>query len=330
MQEIRDAFAGFTVRTRVPLSECGSFRIGGPVHTLLDCADPVQLGHIRTKLREHALPVVLIGGGTNLLFADSGWPGVMVRYTAPFTPPDPEPDGTWRVNAAMPLDTFAAWACEQGWSGWEAFSGIPGTLGGAVVGNAGAWGTQIGDLIDAVHVVDRNGEPSKLSRPECDFVYRSSRLKESGLWVSELHLPRPVQSDPAHLQAERRRILALRAEKHPDWRQTPCIGSFFKNVEASSAAERRRAAGWFLEEVGAKDLRVGGAGVFPKHANILIKQDSTCTARDVQTLATELQRRVLARFGIHLQAEIRYLDPANGFKNPFLSFNSSNEKKKDF
>jgi len=316
MQALTDAFAGFTIRGNVPLSECGSFRIGGPVRTLIECGDPARLGQIRAKLWQLGLPAVLIGSGTNLLFSDEGWPGCMVRYTAPFSAPAPERDGTWRVHASVPLDALSAWACERGWTGWEAFSGIPGTLGGAVTGNAGAWGTQIGDFVHSLSAWDPEGKALILSRTDCGFTYRNSRLKESGLWVADLRLTEPEKIDPALLAAERQRVLAARAEKHPDWRQTPCIGSFFKNVEPSSAAGRRRAAGWFLEQVGAKELRVGGAGVYHKHANIPVKQTDGCSAADVLALVKELRERVHRQFGLVLEPEVRFLHPEIGFTFP--------------
>ena len=97
-----------------------------------------------------------------------------------------------------------------------------------------------------------------------------------------------------------------------DWRITPCIGSFFRNLEPSSSAERRRAAGWFLEQAGGKDLRIGGAGVFERHANILIKARPDCRAADVAALARELQQRVREKHGLDLVREVRYLGTLPG------------------
>jgi UDP-N-acetylmuramate dehydrogenase len=307
--ELRSPAPGLTLEADVPLATCGTFQLGGPARLLVTATTPDALARVRHALPHLPRPHAFIGAGSNILFADDGWPGTVVRYLNPdFTPPARQPDGTWRVSAAVELDTLAAWACTRGIARWEAFSGIPGTVGGALVGNAGAWGVQMEHMIQSVHGWDPGGNPRTWSVKDCQFSYRDSRLKHDGSWVSELTLL-PAPGNPGEQQAERARILALRAEKHPDWRQTPCIGSFFKNVEPSSAAERRRAAGWFLEQVGAKTETEGGAAVYPKHANILIKAAPRCTARDVLTLARRLQKRVQEQFRLTLEPEILVLDP---------------------
>lgn len=298
---------GLTLAENVPLSTCGTFQLGGPARLLITATTPDALALVRNTLPRLPQPAAFIGAGSNILFADEGWPGTIVRYlSTDFTPPVLQPDGTWRVSAALELDALAAWASRHGIARWEAFSGIPGTLGGALVGNAGAWGVQMEHMIHSVHGFDPNGHPRTWSVADCHFSYRDSRLKHDGSWVSELTL-RPDPGNPDEQLAERTRILALRAEKHPDWRQTPCIGSFFKNIEPSSAAERRRAAGWFLEQIGAKSETEGGAAVYAKHANILIKASSHCTATDIRRLAQRLQTRVQEQFHLTLEPEILYL-----------------------
>lgn len=295
------------IRHQVPLSECGTFQLGGPAALLITCTTPAALSAVRDVAADLPSPLAFIGAGSNMLFADAGWPGTLVRYTREdFPPPERQADGSWRVNAAVPLDALAEWACRQGILGWEAFSGIPGTVGGAVVGNAGAWGVQMEHRLHAVCGWDAKGAPQVWTVEACGFSYRNSALKHNGSWVSEVLL----SPDPGHAAdqcAERERILALRAEKHPDWRKTPCIGSFFKNIQPSSAAERRQASGWFLEQVGAKTETEGGAAVFARHANILIKASADCTASDVLRLSMRLEERVRDRFGIELEREIQLL-----------------------
>ncbi|MBL7012684.1 MAG: UDP-N-acetylenolpyruvoylglucosamine reductase, partial [Kiritimatiellales bacterium] len=112
--------------------------------------------------------------------------------------------------------------------------------------------------------------------------------------------------DPAILRTERERILEFRREHHPDWHETPCAGSVFRNVEASSAAERRKAAGWFLEEAGAKNMTVGGARLYEKHANIIIGGE-TCTAQDVWQLSEQMKAAVQKKFDLELTREVRFL-----------------------
>lgn len=292
---------------QVPLSGCGSFQLGGPAGLLVTCTGPEALKTVRNEAARLPRPLALMGAGTNILFSDAGWPGTLVRYTREdFCPPRRMENGCWRVNAAVQLDALAEWACQHGIGNWEAFSGIPGTVGGAVVGNAGAWGVQMEHMLQEIHGWDDKGETRIWSIEDCGFSYRDSRLKHDGSWVSEVILS-PIPGQPEAQCRERARILALRTEKHPDWRKVPCIGSFFKNIQPSSAAERRQAAGWFLDKVGAKGEREGGAAVFAKHANILIKDGPDCTAADVLNLSLRLQARVREQFGIDLEREVQLL-----------------------
>jgi UDP-N-acetylmuramate dehydrogenase len=303
--------AGFGLNENVPLSELGTFQLGGPARYVITLSTPDALRHVRTLCREQDLPALLIGEGSNVLFSDAGWPGLLVRYTSGQCDPVDLGQGIFRCNAATNLNQLVIWAAEKGWAGLEAFSGIPGTLGGAVVGNAGAWGVQMEHVLHRVQVIDAEGQGQIWSGDDCGFSYRDSTLKHSGLWVAEVDIQlRP--GDRMHLLAEHQRILALRAARHPDWKQLPCIGSFFKNLEPSSAAERRQAAGYFLEAAGAKNIIRGGAGVFSGHANILVKQRGDCKAADVAALARELQIAVRAQFGIDLVREVRYLGQIPG------------------
>ena len=160
-------------------------------------------------------------------------------------------------------------------------TGIPGTVGGAVVGNAGAWGKQVGDVLKSALILDDQGKTKTVGPDHFAFTYRHSRLKETNeIIVSATFTLTP--GDPVKLAQERAEILKKRAEKHPAHNQ-PCAGSFFRNIEPTSKAERRQASGWFLEEAGGKNLRVGGAYVFDKHANIIIK-GRNASAQDVHDL----------------------------------------------
>jgi UDP-N-acetylmuramate dehydrogenase len=300
------AARGLVLREQVPLAACGTFQLGGPARWVVDCARPADLAFLRDRCRELDLSVQLLGEGSNVLFSDAGWPGGLVRYIDSHPTPRVEAHGIVRVSAAASLDALARWAAEQGWAGLEAFSGIPGTVGGAVVGNAGAWGVQMEHVLDTVRGIGAEGREHLWTAADCGFAYRDSRLKHDGTWVSEVSV-RLHAGDPTALLAERTRILAIRAEKHPDWRVTPCIGSFFKNLEPSSAAQRRQAAGWFLEQAGAKQFRVGGAAVFERHANIPIKATADCRAEEVAELARRMREAARATQGVDLEREVRYL-----------------------
>jgi UDP-N-acetylmuramate dehydrogenase len=305
--------AGCAVRQQVPLSTLGSFQIGGPAAYIIECGSPEQLASAQSICVDRQLPALLIGEGSNLLFSDQGWPGVLIRYVTPFIEPEDLGEGTWKFCAGISLQDLVEWTIEQGQSGLEAFTGIPGTLGGAVVGNAGAWGVQMEHVLLEVRGWNAEGCWKCLRTQDCGFAYRDSGLKHEAFWVSEVIL-KTTKGDVEALRRERDRILTLRAERHPDWKTLPCIGSFFKNLEPSSAAERRQAAGWFLETAGAKDQRVGGAGVYTGHANILVKREPGCTAADVAALARQLQEAVKAKHGLDLVREVRYLGDIPGEK----------------
>lgn len=306
--------AGCTLRQKVPLSTLGSFQLGGPASIVIDCASPSELALAGRVCADHRISALLLGEGSNLLFSDQGWPGVLIRYVSPFREPEKMEKGTWKFSAGISLRALVDWAVTHGQSGLEAFTGIPGTLGGAVVGNAGAWGVQMEGVLLEVRGWDAQGVWKCLRTEDCGFAYRDSWLKHQSFWVSEVVL-KTSEGDAEVLRGERDRILALRAERHPDWKSLPCIGSFFKNLEPTSAAERRKAAGWFLETAGAKQQRVGGAGVFAGHANIPVKLSPDCTAADVAALARNLQQAVKQTHGLVLVREVRYLGDIPGEKS---------------
>jgi UDP-N-acetylmuramate dehydrogenase len=298
--------SGFSVREQVPLRELGSFQLGGPARCVIDCTSPEEMNHLQAKLRSYDLPVLLIGEGTNILFSDEGWPGILVRSAQCMLEPQPVSGTAWRVSASVSLESLVDWAIAHSLSGLEPFVGIPGTVGGAVVGNAGAWGVQLADRLVQVNGFTPESEALSLSVEDCGFRYRDSKLKQESFWVSEVILEL-VPGTKEELEREKARVLSERASRHPDWRKEPCIGSFFKNLAPTSSAGRRQAAGWFLENAGAKACRVGGASVFHNHANILIKDQPECTAQDVAELASLLQKKVRETQGISLEREVRYL-----------------------
>lgn len=279
-------------------SDLTTFRLGGPCRRLFDCATPDAL---RDAIRDAGPDFLLIGGGSNLLAADEGVDAVVIRYAAERLSVSREGDDVI-VHGSASLDALAAWSVEEGLEGLVCCSGIPGTVGGAIAGNAGAFGEQIGDRVARATMMDRGGVESERSPEDLGFAYRASRVSQLGILVSARLRLRP--GDPARLRAHREEILALRAAKHPDWRVTPTAGSFFKNIEPTSKAERRQAAGWFLEQAGAKGLRVGGARTFERHANIIIAEPG-CTAQDVHRLARCMARAVKEKFGLNLEREVR-------------------------
>ena len=202
------------------------------------------------------------------------------------------------------LDALVRFAADEGRAGLGFASGIPGTVGGGLVGNAGAFGTQLGDVLERVEVLARTGDAIVRQRAELEFRYRASSLQPTGEVVVRAWF-RTAAGDSAKLKAERAEILAQRKEKHPDWRALPTAGSFFKNLPPETPGGPRRAAGKYLEQAGAKQMREGGAYVFPKHANIVIAGPGA-TAADVARLAARMAAAVREKSGFDLEPEVRF------------------------
>ncbi len=286
------------------LSDYTTFQLGGPCPRLILCQAPAQLRSVVRQLLEEKLPFILIGGGSNLVISDRGLDCIVVRYCSP-TPLIERQGYDLLVSGSTSLDSLALFAINEGLEGLTYTSGIPGTVGGAIVGNAGAFGKQVGDMMKEVTVITRQGQEKKYGPGECGFSYRHSRLKETGDIVVETVFGLK-QGHSFQMMHERQEILATRKEKHPDLKEYPCAGSFFRNIEPTSSAGKRQAAGWFLDQAGGKDLSVGGAYIFPKHANIIVKGKG-CRAQDVFDLHLQMKRLVKEKFDLDLVREVRFV-----------------------
>ncbi|MFT7538107.1 MAG: UDP-N-acetylmuramate dehydrogenase, partial [Lysobacterales bacterium] len=166
-----------------------------------------------------------------------------------------------------------------------------------------------GDVIKSVTLLSLDGKSRKVTPDALGFSYRYSKLREMNDIVLDVTftLTSGLKED---LLIKRNEILELRKEKHPDLKNEPCAGSFFRNVEPTSSAKRRQAAGWFLDQVGGKALRSGGAYIFEKHANIIVK-GSDCSAEDVYQLSTKMRELAKTNFDIDLIREVRFVGAFN-------------------
>ena len=294
-----------TVVRNAMLCDYTTFKLGGACPALIACPDAKSLVETAELLRSRSIRFLVIGQGSNLLVADAGIDTVVLRYCAEDAPDIELEECRVHVSGNTLLDDLARLTIGRGVGDLSFCSGIPGTVGGAIAGNAGAFGRQIGDVVESVRLLDGSGRKTEVAAGGLGFEYRSSVLKQTGAVV----LDATLRVEPANIQTlekERGRIMELRRTKHPDWRATPCAGSVFRNIEPTSAAGRRQAAGWFLEEVGAKDFRVGGAHLFEKHANIIIA-DPGASARDVFDLTEKMIAAVQGKFGFKLEREIKLI-----------------------
>jgi UDP-N-acetylmuramate dehydrogenase len=297
--------AGAEALPEPSMQEYTTFQLGGPVPALIDCRTPEALSGAAALLVENGVKYMVIGQGSNLLVSDAGLEAVVLRYCTENSSAVSVDGCRVTVDGCVLLDDFVRLTIDHGLGDVSFCSGIPGTVGGAIAGNAGAFGQQIGDVLESAVLLERDGLVREVTQADLGFAYRHSALKQTGGIVLKAVLKLKA-CDIETMSAERERILELRRTKHPDWKQLPCAGSVFRNIEPTSAAERRQAAGWFLEQAGAKDFRIGGARLYEKHANIVIAEKEA-TARDVYLLTEKMIEAVRDKFGFDLEREIKLI-----------------------
>lgn len=285
------------------LSKFTTFRIGGKCPLFVRCDDPKKLIQCVNIFHKYKIQFLIVGFGSNLLISDQGLSVPVISFAAQnFS--IKHGGNNIIASASTLLDDVVNFAAEHGLKGLSCASGIPGTIGGAVVGNAGAFGSQIGDHIKQIEVVDLNGKVSSLDKRDLKFSYRNSIFKKrKSLILLSVHFELE-KGNKGRLIDERNELLELRQEKHPDYHKIACAGSFFKNIIYDDGS--RKAAGWFLDQAGCKGLSVGNAAVFEKHANIIINKGNA-SAQDVCVLADLMNNRVKEKFGFKLEPEVRLI-----------------------
>lgn len=285
--------SGVKVRMNEELSAHTSFHIGGRARYLLDVYSKRALAGVLKVIAKERLPYYVIGRGTNVLVPDSGLDGAVLRLGGAFKRVNRHGD-VFRCGAGVAVEDFLEAAVRTGYGGAEFLAGIPGTLGGAVKGNAGAFGHSIADLIDRVFLMDEHGTETVQNRSEIAFTYRGSDIR-NGHVVTGVSMRLKKGTD----RAIRRRIaqnLATRRKRQPDGYSA---GSFFKNPPG-------RAAGELIEICGLKGLSVGDAEVSRKHGNYIINKGHA-RAADVLVLAEMIRSTVRMQTGIELEVEVRLL-----------------------
>ena len=297
------------IEEHAPLEQYTTFRLGASCKGMAHCQTPQQLEETIRYLIKEKKRFILIGGGSNLVVSDEPLDCYVVRYYAD-KPVIEQNDTALAVSGSTQLDHLALFAAQHGLKGINYATGIPGTVGGAIVGNAGAWGKQIGDVLTSADLISPAGRKKTAQSADLHFTYRDSILKKTGDIVVSTVLSLQ-KGDVKALLEEREKILAERKSKHPDLRYEPCAGSFFRNIEPTSKAGKRQAAGWFLEEAGGKKLKVGGAVIFPMHANIIIKSNG-CRSQDVHDLSLQMARIVKEKFDLDLVREVRFVGKFRG------------------
>ncbi|MFA5688850.1 MAG: UDP-N-acetylmuramate dehydrogenase [Kiritimatiellales bacterium] len=305
--EIQKKFPTLDVRKTQPLREFTTFRLGGSCPLFINNPAAAELPEIIQLLNRAGMPFIIIGQGSNLVISDAGLDCAVIRFCSEV--PEMFIAGKQITVAGNTLlDDFVRYTIEKNAGDISYCAGIPGTVGGGIAGNAGAFGRALGDHLISVELLDTAGEIHTVFNSGLEFSYRHSKLKKTaGVILSATFELPPAERE--FLISERARILEFRRTHHPDWRTTPCAGSVFRNVEPTSglsADGRRKAAGWFLAQSGVCGMKTGGAYIYEKHANIIIA-DSTCTADDVHQLVEKMAGAVKQKFNIELIPEVRFL-----------------------
>jgi UDP-N-acetylmuramate dehydrogenase len=288
---------GHDLKRNETLAPYTTFDIGGEAEFFCEARSPEGLIRAIQAAKEACIPVFVLGGGSNVLVSDSGFKGLVIRNRCDQIFSNDEKvacqSGAW-------LGDLVGLCCESSLSGMEFAAGIPGTVGGAVYGNAGALGKAVGDLLTEAVILTPAGSVERVERGYFEFAYRESKLKKTGdIMLSatfELN-----QGKREKIEGELKRNLEERRKKLP--REEKSAGCFFRNVVDNG---RKVSAGFLLEQIGAKKMRQGDAAVFEKHANILINSGKA-KAEDVRRLADRLKRRVKKEFDIDLEEEVVYL-----------------------
>ncbi|MDZ7723120.1 MAG: UDP-N-acetylmuramate dehydrogenase [candidate division KSB1 bacterium] len=289
------------VRMNVSLADYTNIHIGGPADYLIGVRDQnifIELYHFCKQRNLRFLP---LGDGTNVFFPETGYRGLVavIRFDAISL----AAGNTLVTEAGASLAQISEFCIDNRLTGFEFLSGIPGTIGGAVFGNAGAYGDNVGNHLVRAKIMDANGDIRFVDASFFQFRYRHSFLKETDAWIlqAEFQLEkgdRPAIRDACHAISEKRS-----AKLPPP--ETKTAGSWFKNIKDEHG--NATAAAKFLDAVGSKQTHVGDAAVHPKHANIFFNK-SNATAQDMLELERILQKRVQVKFGIKLEREVMYLN----------------------
>jgi UDP-N-acetylmuramate dehydrogenase len=275
-------------------------RVGGPADMVVEPRDVRELAALMELLRDEGVRWIVLGAGTNVLFSDSGYRGVVVR-TSGLAGLKIEENGSDHAKitaaAGVPLPAIISRAAGAGWTGLEPLLGIPGSFGGGVAGNAGSGGVSIGGLLVSLKLLTRDGEEIELDPRALNFGYRSADLPAAAVVIQgTLRLgkgsPKLIETNLVDAKSRRRSTQPL---------QQPSAGCVFKNPVGAAPA------GAIIDRLGFKGASVGGAQVSEMHANFIINKGDA-TAADILELMDMIRERVKKEEGVVLEPEIRIID----------------------
>ena len=289
---------GLKVKADEPLARYTSMKIGGPADYFIEAENDEALRQLLPLLERHGAAVYLLGNGSNVLVSDRGVRGAVIRLAGAFKRVEWVEDGTgvWaHVGAAYAVTQLVREAARRGYAGLEFAEGIPGTMGGALIMNAGAYGSEFEKIVMAVEGVTRAGMTARLTRPQINFSYRDANLPP-GLVVTWVRL-RLEKDETARVNSKLRELVKRRKSSQPSGH--PNSGSMFRNPPGDFA-------GRLIEAAGMKGKRIGQAQISERHANFIVNLGGA-KADDVRRLMDWARLEVKRRFSVELASEVKYL-----------------------
>lgn len=302
VDNLAGAFGAGRIMVDAPLAPLTTFKVGGPADVLFEPVNSDEVLKALAIARAAGQPVTMLGGGSNVLVSDRGVRGLVLRPRGGAV--NAVGDRLVRADAAVTINGLVRWTITHGYAGLEAWAGTPGTVGGAIYGNAHWQKTNIGDLVESVRLVRPGGTLLQAPADRMEFDYDYSRLKRTGeivLWAAFRVTP---GADPAGLRLVARESLAFRKRTQP--LSSPSAGCIFMNPDPSRDRIPEGippSAGALVDRAGLKGATLGGARVSPTHGNFIIN-DGTATAADVKGLVEQCRSTVKERFGVTLRDEI--------------------------
>jgi UDP-N-acetylmuramate dehydrogenase len=304
---------GLQVRENVELRHCTRFGIGGAADVVAETAVPEAFAEAIRLCRKHQFRNYVLGDGSNVIVSDQGFRGVILRFTARGLSHE---DDRVAADAGAPLQGLIDFAIAAGLKGLETLAGIPGSVGAAVYGNAGAYGHSISERVERVQLFD-GSQVREIDNAGCEFDYRESIFKRRKEWmIFRIWLALDL-GNADELRKTADDIMAVRDEKFPPTMR--CAGSIFKNLHlknlpahvAAQVPERvvrdgKVASAYFLEQVGAKGMQRGGIRIADYHAN-LIYNTGTGTAAELRSLILDLKQRIRERYDFDVEEEVQYV-----------------------
>ena len=301
---LADTFGPDRVKSEAPLASLTTFRVGGPAEWLLETRSSEEVVTALNLARRDGVSITLLGGGSNVLVSDRGIRGLVIRPRGGEVR-QLSPDRV-QADAAVTINGLVRWTIMHASAGLEAWAGTPGTVGGAIHGNAHFGGKLIGDLVTEVRLADADGEVVDVPAAAMEFGYDRSRLQRTGETLLSATF-RVSPGDPAALRWRARESLAFRKRTQP--LDTPSAGCIFQNPQLGRdnvPSGLPFSAGALVDRAGLKGTAVGGARVSPTHGNFILNE-GTATAADIRRLIERCRHEVREQFGVELRDEVVYL-----------------------